>query len=228
MTGASASSRSLVRSNAAVLFDLDGVIVDSRPHHLSAWERWAREHGVEAPPDYFHRTFGLRNDAIIGGLLPGIAPEELRRHAETKEALFRESARGALQTLPGVRELLDFLDEQGIPKAIVTSTPRANLEVILDALRLRDRFDALVAEEDATRGKPDPEGFLVAAERLRVPPERCVVIEDAPAGLQAAKAAGMRAIGVTTTRPAADLGDADLVVESLAEEVVRTFILGER
>ncbi|HXK33743.1 MAG TPA: HAD family phosphatase [Dehalococcoidia bacterium] len=217
-----------MRSRAAVLFDLDGVIVDSRPHHLSAWERWAREHGIDAPSGYFHRTFGLRNDAIIGGLLPDIEPAELRRHAEAKESLFRARARGDLQALPGVRELLDFLEEQDIPSAIVTSTPRANLDIILETLRLSGRFGALVAEEDAAHGKPDPEGFLVAAERLGVPPERCVVIEDAPAGLQAAKAAGMRAIGVTTTRPAADLGDADLVVESLAEEVVRTFILGER
>ena len=127
--------------------------------------------------------------------------------------------------LPGVRELLDSLDANGVPRAIVTSTPRANLDLILASLGLTERFQALVAEEDASKGKPDPEGFLVAAERLGVSPAHCVVIEDAPAGLQAAKAAGMRAIGVTTTHPAPDLADADLVVDTLTEAAVRVFVL---
>lgn len=214
-----------MRSDVAVLFDLDGVIVDSRPHHLTAWDSLASERGLAPAPGYFTKTFGLRNDAILGGLAPGIAPAELRALAERKEALFREAARGRVEALPGVRELLAWLDEQQVPKAIVTSTPRENLDMIVDSLGIRARFQALVAEEDAAKGKPDPEGFLVAAARVGVEATRCVVIEDAPAGLRAAKAGGMRAIGVTTTHPAADLGDTDLVVESLAEEAVRTFIL---
>lgn len=213
-------------SNPAVLFDLDGVIVDSREHHLSAWEAFAREHTPHAPAGYFHQTFGLRNDAIIGGLIEPLDAETLATLAARKEELFRASARGNLALLTGVAALLEFLDAESVPKAIVTSTPRANLDMILDTLGIAGRFDALVAEEDASKGKPDPEGFLVAARRLNVPSARCVVVEDAPAGLQAAKAAGMLAIGVTTTRPAADLGDADLVVDSLAEEVVRTFVFG--
>jgi len=213
-----------VPSDVAVLFDLDGVIVDSRPHHLTAWHRLAGEHRLEHAPDYFTQTFGLRNDAILGGLVPGITPGELARLADEKEALFRQAARGRVEALPGVRELLVALDSESIPRAIVTSTPRANLDLILDSLELAGRFQALVAEEDASKGKPDPEGFLVAAERLGIEAPRCVVIEDAPAGLRAAKSAGMRAIGVTTTHPAPDLADADLVVESLTEEAVRTFI----
>lgn len=201
------------------------MIVDSREHHLAAWEAWAREHAPQAPDGYFHRSFGLRNDAIIGGLIEGLAPVDLQRLAGRKEALFRERARGNLEALPGVTDLLAFLDDQRVPRAIVTSTPRANLDLVLETIGLEGRFDALVAEEDASRGKPNPEGFLVAAARLDVPAERCVVIEDAPAGLAAAKAGGMRAIGVTTTRPAADLGDADLIVDSLADDAVRAFIL---
>lgn len=208
----------------AVLFDMDGVIIDSRQFHLDAWHQLAREHDIVHAPDYFTRTFGLRNQPIISGIVPGITPERLAALAGRKERLFRDAARGNLVTLPGVRELLDFLDEQRIPKAVVTSAPRANLDMIVDTLGLSARFQALVAEEDATKGKPDPEGFLVAARRVRTPPGHCVVIEDAPAGLQAAKAGAMRAIGVTTTHPAADLGDADLVVGSLAEEAVRRFI----
>jgi len=206
-------------------FDLDGVLVDSRPQHMAAWQQLARERGLKHAEDYFHRTFGLRNDAIIGGLASGLTAEDVRAMAERKEELFREQARGRIQPLPGVRELLSFLADHDVPAAIVTSTPRANLTMILDTLDLPGRFDALVAEEDAAKGKPDPEGFLVAAQRLGVAPADCVVIEDAPAGIQAAKAVGMRAIAVTTTRPAADLGDADLVVESLAAEAVRTCIV---
>ncbi len=172
--------------------------------------------------------FGLRNDAIIGGLLPNLESAELSRLAAHKESLFRASARGALERLPGVRALLDTLDGERVPTAIVTSTPRENLALILDTLHLTGRFTTLVAEEDAERGKPDPQGFLIAAERLGIEPERCVVIEDAPAGLRAAKTGGMRAIGVTSTHPAPDLGDADLIVASLAEGSVRKFILGGR
>ena len=201
------------------------MIVDSREHHLAAWEAWAREHAPHAPDRYFHQCFGLRNDAIIGGLIEGLTPVDLQRLAGRKEALFRERARGNLVALPGVTAMLAWLDDRRIARAIVTSTPRANLELVLETIGLEGRFDALVAEEDASRGKPDPEGFLVAAARLEVPAERCVVIEDAPAGLAAAKAGGMRAIGVTTTRPAADLSDADLVVDVLADDAVRAFIL---
>jgi beta-phosphoglucomutase len=214
-----------VRSDVAVLFDLDGVIIDSRQHHLTAWHQLAREAGLAHAPDYFTRMFGLRNEPIIRGLAPDIAPERLGALAERKEQLFRAGARGDIGLLPGVGELLAFLDEQDVPKAVVTSTPRANLDMVVESLGIGRRFQALVAEEDASKGKPDPEGFLVAATSVGVPAARCVVIEDAPAGLRAAKSGGMPAIGVTTTHPAADLGDADLVVESLAEEVVRRFTL---
>jgi HAD superfamily hydrolase (TIGR01509 family) len=213
-----------VPGGPAVLFDLDGVIVDSREHHLAAWMAFAREYAPTAPADYFHRTFGLRNDAIIGGLLEGIDRKTLATLAARKEELFRSAARGNLVLLPGVHELLAFLDDQSVPRAIVTSTPRANLDMVLESLGISHSFGALVAEEDAVKGKPDPEGFLVAARRLRAEPSNCVVIEDAPAGLQAAKSAGMRAIGVTTTHSAPDLVDADLVVASLSEEIVRTFL----
>lgn len=206
----------------AVLFDLDGVIVDSRPHHLSAWHELARRHELRHDADYFTKTFGLRNDAILGGL--GVAPDAVARLAAEKEQLFRKAARGRVEALAGVRELLDALDNAAVPRAVVTSAPRENLDLILESLGIAGRFQALVAEEDASKGKPDPEGFLVAARRLGVEPAGCVVIEDAPAGLRAAKAAGMRAIGVTTTHPAADLGDADIVVESLAEAAVRAFV----
>ena len=212
--------------SVAVLFDLDGVIVDSRAFHIEAWVALAHAHGIDAPSGYFTQTFGMRNDAILGGLLRDAPPERIAALASEKEATFRDLARGRLEPLPGARELVAFLREQAVPRAVVTSTPLANLRMILETLALDGMFDALVSEEDVTKGKPDPEGFLLGAMRLQAKPAVCVVIEDAPAGLAAAKAGGMRAIGVTTTHPAPDLEDADLVVGSLTEETVRTFIFG--
>lgn len=179
-----------MRSDLAVLFDLDGVIVDSKPQHMAAWERWAREHAPDAPEGYFHRSFGLRNDAIISGLIEGLSNHDLQRLADRKEELFREQARGSLILLPGVLALLTFLDAHGVPKAIVTSTPRRNLDLVLRTVWLDGRFEALVAEEDTPRGKPHPEGFLLAAERLGIDARDCVVIEDAPAGLAAPRKPG--------------------------------------
>ncbi|MDE3096833.1 MAG: HAD family phosphatase [Chloroflexota bacterium] len=209
----------------AVLFDLDGVIVDSRACHLRAWQQLARAYEIAVPAGYFRETFGLRNDTILGRLLPGAAPEVRDRLASEKEAAFRRLARGRLVPLPGVADLLDFLAAAGIARAIVTSTPGENLRMVLETLRLEGRFQALVSAEDVRRGKPDPEGFLTAAAGLGMPPSDCVVVEDAPAGIQAAVAGGMRAIGVTTTHPAAALRDAGLVVDSLASAAVRSFIV---
>jgi beta-phosphoglucomutase len=208
-----------------VLFDLDGVIVDSRDFHMQAWKRWARDYDIAHAPSYFHDMFGRRNDAIIGGLLPDILQERLQELALAKEERFRALARGNLVPLAGVVGVLNALDELSLPRAIVTSTPRENLAAILESLRLPGEFGALVAEEDAARGKPHPEGFLVAAARLGCEPGRCVVIEDAPAGLVAARAGGMAGIGVTTTHPAEALADASLVVDALDDARVLPFVL---
>jgi HAD superfamily hydrolase (TIGR01509 family) len=212
----------------AVLFDLDGVIVDSRNYHMAAWEQWALVEGVAHPPGYFHDMFGRRNDAIIGGLLQNVAPAEFQRLARRKESLFRDAARGNIEPLPGVLPLLATLANLGVPQAIVTSTPRENLDLILDSWGIADRFGALVAEEDASKGKPDKEGFLVAAAALDAEPRACIVIEDAPAGIEAAKAAGMRAIGVTTTHEARLLRTADLVASSMSDAAILAFITSLR
>jgi HAD superfamily hydrolase (TIGR01509 family) len=210
----------------AVLFDLDGVIVDSRDFHMEAWERWAQAHDITHEPGYFHRVFGMRNDAIIGGILPVLDTDDFRQLADDKEARFRDAARGRLVALPGTVAFIDALEAAVVPQAIVTSTPRANLDMILGELGLASRFQALVAEEDTSHGKPDPAGFLLAASRLGVEPGLCVVIEDAPAGIAAAKSGGMAAIGLTTTHPAADLRAADLVAGGLDDPAVRRFVLG--
>ncbi|RMD79641.1 MAG: HAD family hydrolase, partial [Lentisphaerae bacterium] len=143
-------------------------------------------------------------------------PAEIRRLADMKEAIFREQIREqGIEPLPGVVTLLQTLQSHGIPPAIGTSTPAANLECILEITGLAPYFAARVCSEDVTRGKPDPEVFLQAARRLGADPTRCVVFEDAPVGITAAKAAGMHCVAVATTRAPEQLRQADLVLPDL-------------
>lgn len=209
----------------AVLFDLDGVLVDSAPYHFQAWRELFRQVGREYGEKEFGETFGLRNDAILRYMLGERPREEMARLAVGKEELFRAQIGGRIEAGAGASELVGRLKAAGLALAIVTSTPRANVELILGALGLDDAFPVIVAEEDVRRGKPDPEGFLRAAQRLGVPPVECVVLEDAPEGIEAAKAAGMRCVGVATSRSVEALGQADLVVERLDDERLGEFLL---
>ena len=208
-------------NSKAVIFDLDGVLVDTARFHFEAWRALARELGLPLPDEaWFRQTFGRRNEEILQTLLPRpLSAEEAQRLSQHKEALFRALARGKIEPLPGARPLVYALKQKGLRLGIGTSTPPENLEMILEELKLKEAFDAWVTGADVQRGKPDPEVFLLAAERLSVPPERCVVIEDAPAGIEAAKRAGMRAVAVTTTAEpeALKAKGADLIVGSLQE-----------
>lgn len=210
----------------ALLWDLDGVIVDSTAFHFEAYRRLLLEFGHEADEAYFRRElFGRRNEDILHRLLPEVPQSDLPALAGRKEELYRSLLQGQkLQPLPGAKELVHRLAEAGVRQAIVSSTPRKNIEIALEALGLTARFETIVSAEDVQRGKPDPQGYRLGAERLGVPPERCVVIEDAPPGIEAAKAAGMRCIGVATTRPPEALSAADLVVPTLEDELVLSFL----
>lgn len=210
----------------AVLWDLDGVLVDSTRYHYKAYQQLLEEAGRELSFDEFRSLIGLRNETILRRLIGDLPAAEAERLADRKEILFRGRIAGNVEALPGAAELVRRLRREGFLLAIVSSTPQANIELILASLGLADAFSAVVGAEDAQRGKPDPEGFLVAAERLRVPPADCVVLEDAPEGIEGAKAAEMRCIGVGTTRPLEKLSRADLVVERLNDPRVEAFLLG--
>jgi beta-phosphoglucomutase family hydrolase len=208
----------------AVLWDMDGVLVDTAPFHYQAWRALFAGLGKDLSDEEFRRTFGLRNDDILRANLGDMPPARLRELGRRKEELFREAIRGKVQPLPGAVALVRRLRASGVKTAVVSSAPRQNVETLLDALGISDGFDALVAEEDAERGKPDPQGFLVAAERLGERPEDCVVIEDAPGGVEAAKRAGMRCIGLAAEREPDALACADLVVADLEDDAVYSFL----
>jgi beta-phosphoglucomutase family hydrolase len=212
------------RMTKAVLWDLDGVLVDTAPFHLQAWQELFQSLGKGFAEADFRRGFGLRNDAILGDILGELTPTEIERLAQKKEELYRQKIEGKVTAIPGAMGLLRRLQQRGRKSAIVSSTTRENVRVVLGSLGLEGAFEAVVAEEDAPKGKPDPQGFLVAAQKLGVAASECVVIEDAPGGVEAAKRAGMRCIGVTTSRPREGLSAADLVVDSLEEAAVYAFL----
>jgi beta-phosphoglucomutase family hydrolase len=209
---------------AAVLWDMDGVLVNTAPHHWQAWRELFASQGKDLSEQEFRRTFGLRNDDILRDVLGEMPKERLRELGRRKEESFRAAIRDSVRPLPGAVALVRRLQENAVKMAVVSSAPRLNVETLIEALGIAHAFDAVVAEEDAERGKPDPQGYLVAAERLDARPEECVVIEDAPGGVEAAKRAGMRCIGLAAERKPGELAKADLVVASLEDDTVYSFL----
>lgn len=206
----------------AVIWDLDGVIIDSAEEHLQAWQRLAREEGVPMSDADFWATFGKRNDDIFAIIWGPLSPEEVRTLANRKEAYFREYIRSTAAPLPGSMELMKGLHEAGFAQALATSTPPENIELISEVLGLGRYLTALVSGESVPRGKPAPDIFLKAAETLHVDPTHSLVIEDAVAGVEAAHAAGMRCIAVAGNRDLPGLRAAELMVRSLTEVKVDT------
>ena len=200
----------------AVLWDMDGTLLDSAEYHWLAWRDILAGERFELAHDQFVATFGQRNDTILRDWLGADLPiGEIDRIGGAKEARYRALVRaGGITLLPGVERWLRRLQADGWCQAIASAAPRANVEAIVAALDIAAYFDAISSAEDVQRGKPDPQVFLVAAERVGVLPARCIVIEDAPAGLLGAQRGGMRAIGVRSSH--ADL-QADIVVDTLAE-----------
>lgn len=191
--------------NYAVLWDWDGVVIDSSRQHEESWERLAREVDKPLPPDHFVRGFGKKNRVIIPGILRWTDdPAEVDRLGRRKEAIYREMMveEGLLPDLiPGVRAFLASVAARGWPSVVGTSTERENVNEIFRLLQIGDFFSGIVASEDVDHGKPDPEVFLKAAGLAGVAPERCVVFEDSIHGIQAGVAGGMRVVGVATTEP---------------------------
>lgn len=182
----------------AAIWDVDGTLVDTAELHFQAWTALCAEHGRPFTRAEFAATFGQRNPEILPQLFSQRLTEaDIAELGEHKEVLYRAAAaeRG-VKLLPGAQALLEALRAAGWKQAIGSSAPRRNLELILGLTQAERYFDAIVSMEDTSRGKPDPEVFLVAAAKLQVPPSQCVVLEDAVAGVQAARAGGMKCVAV--------------------------------
>ncbi|WP_439627789.1 HAD family hydrolase [Gemmata sp.] len=210
----------------AIIWDVDGTLVVTAEQHFRAWSKLAAELNLPFTRADFAATFGMRNPEILRQLFfPDATDERCRELGERKEDLYRASVREeGTQLLPGVAALLSGFAARGCPQAVGSSAPLGNLDLLLGVTNIRRYFGALVSGDDVTRGKPDPEVFLTAAAKLGAAPEWCVVFEDAVAGVEAARAGGMRCVAVTFvghhSAERLRAAGADLVVGSLAEVTV--------
>lgn len=183
----------------AALWDMDGTLIDSGEEHWESWTDVFHEAGYVLTRDDFNALFGRRNADILTSPLGTCPPEDVLRMSLLKEQRYRDNVRKRGTTLmPGARDLVERLAASGWRQALATAAPRANAEAVLETLGLAHRFDAIIAAEDVPVGKPDPSVFLVAAERLGATPARSIVLEDAPPGIEAARRAGIRSIGICT------------------------------
>jgi HAD superfamily hydrolase (TIGR01509 family) len=201
----------------AVLWDMDGVLVDTGELHLYTWQVVLEELGYAFSREEFITTFGqnsYRTLEMLFGEKP--APEFANRIIDRKESLFREMVTGKLELLPGVRYWLEQFHEWGLKQAVASSAPIENINILVDELEIRVYFDAIVPGVNLP-AKPEPDIYLKAAQSVGVPPKRCIVIEDAVHGVEGALAAGMRCIAVTTTNTTTALRGAELVLDDLAE-----------
>lgn len=201
----------------ALIWDMDGTMVDTREAHWLAWKKILADEKYDLTWETFLKTFGQRNDTILRSLLgAGLSDGEVVRIGDAKEEAFREVLKGeGVKLLPGAGQIIDQAETNGWPQAVVSSAPRKNITAILEALNSVDTFTVLVCAEDVSQGKPHPEGCLTASQKLGVSPSNCIVLEDAPAGLTAARNAGMACVGVLSTHD--HLSNADRVVNTLEE-----------
>ncbi len=201
-------------SQVGLLFDNDGVLVDSSELHWLSWEKLMEEDpSFQMTKEQFVAGFGKRNEHI----LRDVAAEDGEKHvawAKRKEEHFRDCAHGSITLLPGIEQFLQQVKAKQMPRIIASSTPVANLEMYLETTALGDYFDAYVSGEQVAEGKPAPDIFLAAAKRLGIPPERCIVFEDAPAGIQAGKSAGCFVVALATSYPAQELENYDLLFQT--------------
>ena len=202
-------------ASRAVLWDLDGVVVDTGEFHYLAWDEVLAEAGLPFSRQFFQATFGMNNAGILTTLLGHEPPaNQLKFISERKEERFRQIIHGQVRPLPGVVQPLQWFKRHGFKQAIASSAPPANIDFLIDELGLCAYFEAIVSGYDLP-GKPAPDVFLLAARRLAVDPIGCLVIEDAVAGVEGAKRANMKCLAVTTTNPIEKLHRADRVVDTL-------------
>jgi beta-phosphoglucomutase family hydrolase len=200
----------------AVLWDMDGVIADTADYHYRAWQEVLGKRGVDFSKADFMRLFGQRHDTIIRFALGNsLSPEEFDAITEEKQKNYRRRVAANIIPMPGAIALIKSLNEHGIKSAIASSAVPENIEIIIRGLGIEDFFQAVAGGTEVKEGKPSPLIFLLAAKKLEVKPDNCVVIEDAIAGVTAAKQAGMKCIAVTNSHPKNSLKNADLIVDTL-------------
>lgn len=201
-----------------LILDMDGTIVDNMRFHDAAWAQWHAQHGLPFDePTFFRRTAGRANPEIIAELMPGIDATAAERLSLEKEDLYREAYRPHVRPLAGLMALIEAAEARGMPLAIATAAPPDNIAIIVDTLDLRRRVVTIVSPSMGYRGKPHPDLFLAAADAMALAPADCLVFEDAPLGIEAARRAGMPAVAITTMLPAEAFADYPNLVAAVAD-----------
>lgn len=192
----------------ALIFDMDGTLVDNMGFHHRTWIEWAHREGLAGSNEYIlSQTHGTIRE-ITRRLFPDEDDATRFARGERKEALYREIYRPHLRLIPGLAELLENAKKAGLPMAVATAGDRTNIDFTLDGLNVRSYFKAIIGAEDVKNGKPDPEVFLQAAQKLSIDPANCLVFEDSTVGAEAARRAGMSCIVVNPTSPLEEYVDA--------------------
>ncbi len=205
-------------SNYCVIFDMDGVLADTGPIHFESWVKLTAEIGVEFTRDMFEQTFGQQSPTITRKL---VGPEEdnnlVEKWANLKEQYYRKMIKDKLTPLPGVIKIINDLKSEGFKLAVGSSGPPENVDLLLTKIKIKENFNVVITAAEVKKGKPEPDVFLMAANYLNINPRNCIVIEDAPVGIEAAKRAGMQSVALTTTHDKEELLDANLIVSDLSK-----------
>ena len=208
---------SFLTNKKAAIFDMDGTIVHNMPFHEKAWDVFAKKHGKTLSPEDYRWMLGRKNQEIMPHFFGELTQEEIDQLTLEKETLYQELFAKEIAEVPGLIDFLRLLKENGFKIGIGSSAPKLNRIFIFKHLPIYDYFDTVVGAEDVTYGKPHPEIFLQAATKLGVDPKSCVVFEDAPNGIEAAKKAGMYVVGLATTHQKNALHTADTVINNFRE-----------
>ncbi len=199
----------------AVIFDMDGVIIDSNPYHKISLRQFCEKYGYHlSDQELISKIYGRTNKEWIANLFGALSHEELVRYEEEKEGLFRELYKNDIRALQGLPEFLQRLKDKNIPIAIGTSAPRSNVDYVLAHTGLGNYFTTILDESDVEHGKPHPEIYLKVAARLGYEPARCIVFEDSLSGVESARRAGAKVVGVATTHSFEELHHTDFVIQN--------------
>lgn len=199
----------------AFIFDMDGVIVDSNPVHEVALKKFCNKYGYDLTEEELReKIFGRRNEDWLVNVFGRLDKGKMKQYADEKEALFRKLYEKDVKPLDGLHEFLQKLAEQQIPRAIATSAPRDNVDFTVEKTDIARYFETILDSSFVTEGKPHPQIYLRTAKALAFEPENCIVFEDSLAGVESAKSAGCKVVGITTTHSSEELGKTDLVIKN--------------
>lgn len=202
-----------------IIFDMDGVIIHNHVFHVQAWMEFCGKYGKPMTEEDYRDNINGRTAADIIKYIFGDAttPELVKKYSDEKELLYRELYRPHLKLSEGLEAFLADAKEYNIPMAVATSAPTANADFTLDGLKIRHYFKAVLDENSVTKGKPDPQVYLKAADAIGVAPQNCVVFEDAIMGIRAGKAAGSYVVGVASSHKREELLEPDHIIEDFTQ-----------